>query len=103
MRLRTTLSFTMGLMAVGLASGPPPSDPVTNVDGVDVTTDTPEYCGSLFSQIARMPRRDNVPDSDENVEVNSLAMQGRRLCELGHIRAGLVRLRRALLILQGER
>lgn len=64
-----------------------------------VTTDTPEYCAHLLSRIDQMRAR--VEEPAQRVDI--LAAQGRRLCASGHIRPGIARLRRALLLLQNLR
>ena len=64
-----------------------------------VTTDTAEYCNDLAGRIAaeQRGRPDAVP------EVQQLAQQGQQMCDTGPIRAGLWRLRRALLMLEGQK
>jgi hypothetical protein len=54
-----------------------------------VTSDTPEYCGSLAARIASNPAAAREPS-------RSLAAQGVELCGNGHVRTGIAKLRRAL-------
>ncbi|PZW41040.1 hypothetical protein C8P66_12227 [Humitalea rosea] len=54
-----------------------------------VTTDSAEYCDVLARRIAAAPEAGSEP-------AFTLAEEGRRLCEAGHIRTGIARLRRAL-------
>ena len=54
-----------------------------------VTTDTPEYCGSLAARVAATPAALREPS-------RSLAAEGIRLCGNGHVRTGVAKLRRAL-------
>ena len=54
-----------------------------------VTTDTPEYCGSLAARIAATPAASREPS-------RSLAEEGVALCGKGHVRTGIAKLRRAL-------
>jgi hypothetical protein len=70
-----------------LGGGPPSDDPMT------VTTDTPEYCLGLAG------RMDSQGPMTPNARV--LWERGRTLCEHGHIRSGLARLRRAMLVMRG--
>ncbi len=54
-----------------------------------VTSDTPEYCGSLAARVASNPATRREPS-------RSLAAQGVELCGQGHVRTGIAKLRRAL-------
>jgi hypothetical protein len=54
-----------------------------------------EYCQELAARLAPLPRAADEP-------VRSLAAEGARLCETGHIRTGIARLRRALRAAQGR-
>ncbi len=67
---------------------PDPSDPP------HVTTDSREYCRHLASEIEA--RRD--PPSD----VAQLVAEGKRMCSQGHLAGGLVRLRRAFLLIHPD-
>ena len=81
-----------------LTPGPSPadSDPAQAQPGpLRVTTDTVEYCGHLAGRIAVAQRTTTTA----NPEAESLAAQGRHMCEIGRIRGGIARLRRALLML----
>ena len=70
-----------------LAGAPPADDPMT------VTTDTLEYCLNLAEQMgAQGPMPPNA---------RMLWQNGRTLCEHGHVRGGLARLRRAMLVIRG--
>jgi hypothetical protein len=57
--------------------------------GLRVTTDSAAYCAELAERVAGMPRGAAEP-------ARSLAEEGRRLCETGHVRSGIARLRRAI-------
>jgi hypothetical protein len=64
-----------------------------------ITTDTREYCEALAERVARQRLvRPNMPR-----QVEELAEEGHQMCSAGLIRGGLVRLRRALLMLRSER
>ena len=57
--------------------------------GPHVTTDTPEYCQLLQARLARMPAARQEP-------AQSLGAEGARLCDQGHTRLGITKLRRAI-------
>jgi len=61
---------------------------------VRVTTDSIEYCGSLAQRVAALPGGALEP-------ARSLAEDGMRLCDSGHVRTGVAKLRRALRAAQG--
>ncbi|BDG70412.1 hypothetical protein [Roseomonas fluvialis] len=64
--------------------------PVTGAEPVArVTTDSPDYCRELVQRLAPLPGADKEP-------ARSLAEDGMRLCESGHPRSGVARLRRAI-------
>ncbi len=74
-------------LAGGLAGASPADDPMT------VTTDTPEYCLHLADHMdAQGPMSTNA---------RALWQRGRSMCEHGHIRGGLARLRRAMMVMRG--
>ncbi len=62
-------------------------------DAVTVTTDTAEYCLGLAD------RMDTEGDMPAHARV--LWRSGRTMCENGHVRGGLLRLRRAMQMLRG--
>ena len=66
-----------------------------------VTSDTQEYCERLLDRVSELVRVADAPPPDE---VTSLANEGQRMCDQGQTRGGILRLRRALLMLkqQGE-
>ncbi|HEY4250743.1 MAG TPA: hypothetical protein VGM87_06070 [Roseomonas sp.] len=61
---------------------------------VRVTTDSVEYCGTLAQRVAALPGGGTEP-------ARSLAEDGLRLCDTGHVRTGVAKLRRALRAAQG--
>ncbi|MGI4975360.1 MAG: hypothetical protein ACRYG6_00300 [Janthinobacterium lividum] len=75
----------LALMADGLHAQPAP---------VAVTTDTPEYCARMIAQVETRP--------DLTAEMHRLLDEGRHLCERGEVRGGIMRLRRAMLLIQGR-
>jgi hypothetical protein len=74
--------------AIPVAGQPPPQQ---------VTSDTPEYCQQLLNRISELARMAPAPPP---YEVTSLSMEGQRMCRQGQTRGGLVRLRRALVLLR---
>lgn len=62
-----------------------------------VTTDTPEYCLHLRDLIGRMTP---VTPAGAPSEVANLSSEGERMCDEGQVRGGILRLRRALIILR---
>ena len=54
-----------------------------------ITTDSREYCAELAERLATLPASRAEP-------VRSIAEEGRRLCETGHPRIGVAKLRRAI-------
>ena len=61
---------------------------------VAVTTDTPEYCEHLTARVETCP--------DLTAEMRRLLDEGRHLCGRGEVRGGIMRLRRAMLLIQGR-
>lgn len=61
-----------------------------NEQQVRVTTDSAAYCQELAVRVAAQPAADTDP------AVRSLAEEGQRLCDIGHVRSGIAKLRRAL-------
>jgi hypothetical protein len=62
-----------------------------------VTSDTPEYCDVLLNRITGITRASAAPPP---TEVAVLSQEGERMCVHGQIRGGILRLRRALLIMR---
>jgi len=63
---------------------------------VMVTSDTPQYCLHLLDQVSELMRLAPAPPP----EVTSLSTAGQRMCGQGHTRGGIMRLRRALVLLK---
>lgn len=62
-----------------------------------ITSHSQAYCDHLSERLDAMILVARVPPSSEMI---SLAEEGRRMCDLGQMRGGILRLRRALLLLQ---
>ena len=65
---------------------------------MQVITDTPEYCWHLAAEVAQA--RLAAPTTPPGVRL--LADEGERMCDTGAVRGGILRLRRALLLLKKE-
>jgi len=62
-----------------------------------VLTDTPAYCNQLSADLLR-----DFAEIPPTPDVRALAENGQRLCGTGAVRAGIARLRRAMLFLRNE-
>ena len=76
-----------------------PGGAVAEDPPMSVTTDTLEYCLQLHGRVDEMVRVAATPPP----ELTSLATEGRRLCEQGQLRGGILRLRRALMLLLDQK
>jgi hypothetical protein len=79
---------TLWLGAVPVASQLPPPQ--------QVTSDTPEYCLHLLDRVSEMVRIAPAPPPQE---VTYLSSEGQRMCDRGQTRGGILRLRRALMLM----
>ncbi|MEJ0019285.1 MAG: hypothetical protein WDN25_22575 [Acetobacteraceae bacterium] len=61
-----------------------------------VTSDTPEYCLHLLDRVAELVRGAGSPPPRE---VTYLSTEGQRMCDQGQTRGGIMRLRRALMLM----
>ncbi len=61
-----------------------------------VTTDTPEFCLQLLDRVSELVRISEAPPPEE---VTLLSSEGRKMCDQGQTRGGILRLRRALLMM----
>ncbi len=61
-----------------------------------VTTDTPQYCLQLLDRVSELVRINTHPPQ----EVTNLSTEGQRMCDQGQTRGGIMRLRRALVLLR---
>ncbi|MFL5288166.1 MAG: hypothetical protein ACJ8AW_46210 [Rhodopila sp.] len=66
---------------------------------VEVTTDTPEYCLYLQDRVHALIVAASAPPPHEATD---LSQEGQRMCEHGQTRGGIMRLRRALLLIQRD-
>jgi hypothetical protein len=94
--LRTTgfagMAAGIGLGAMLLGAMPVVSQPQPQ----RVTSDTPEYCLLLLDRVSELVRVAVAPPPQE---VTSLSSEGQRMCDQGQTRGGILRLRRALMLM----
>jgi hypothetical protein len=83
----------LALLVLSQAGAPSDPGPMT------VTTDTIAYCDELAEKVDA--EREAHPPGDP--EIGRLAAEGRQMCDTGLIRGGLIRLRRALLLLEATK
>jgi hypothetical protein len=87
-------------LSVGLGLAVMPSQVSGQATPDPVTTDTPQYCLQLLDRVSELVRVNAHPPE----EVTSLSTEGQRMCDQGQTRGGIMRLRRALVLLrQGSR
>ena len=77
-------------VALAICAGPARAHDSVNT----ITSDTPEYCMRLFGRVQALRVATQAP------EVALLVREGRTMCENGQTRAGIMRLRRAWMILK---
>jgi len=65
-------------------------------DATRVTTDTPDYCNQRYSQASAEAQKTPVALASQ---VDSLVGRGQQMCHAGQIRGGIIRLRRALMLM----
>lgn len=98
MDLGAVRSVGLGLVLLGGAWGGVSGAPAGAESGpIVVTTDTPEYCHKLLDRISEAIQSTGSPAP---VEVASLSTEGMQMCSSGLTRGGILRLRRALLLLE---
>jgi hypothetical protein len=88
------LARTIGLGAATLWLGMMPVD--GQAPPQQVTSDTPEYCLHLLDRVSEMVRGAAAPPPQE---VTFLSSEGQRMCHQGQTRGGIMRLRKALLLM----
>jgi hypothetical protein len=70
--------------------------PVSSQSPQQVTSDTPAYCLQLLDRVSQMVRAAGTPPPQE---VGYLSSEGQRMCDQGQTRGGILRLRRALVLM----
>jgi hypothetical protein len=61
-----------------------------------VTSDTPEYCLELLDRVSELVRLADAPPPQD---VTRLSSEGQKMCDQGQTRGGILRLRRALMLM----
>ncbi len=84
-------------LSIGLGLAVMPSPVAGQATPAQVTTDTPQYCLQLLDEVSQQVRVHAHPPD----EVTSLSTEGQRMCDQGQTRGGIMRLRRALVLLRG--
>lgn len=87
--MRGTLLVLAILIAVGFAAA------LRAEPAARVTTDSREFCLTLADRLAQLPGGAREP-------ARSLAIEGLMLCDRGHVRTGVAKLRRALRAAQAD-
>jgi hypothetical protein len=89
--------FVVGSTCFVLTAMPWSAQPVRGESQVQmVTSDTPEYCLQLLDKISEMVR---VSPGSAPQEVMHLSNEGQRMCNQGQTLGGILRLRRALMLM----
>ena len=89
--LAAAIGIAAGAAPAAAQSWAPPPPAVADRGPMPVTTDTPEYCVFMLNKVRAMQRAAPMPSPD----VRLLIFEGRRMCEHGLVRPGIMRLRMA--------
>jgi hypothetical protein len=100
MSLAARVACLASLVGVGFAILLALSGNATVSPPIRITTDTPAYCQLLLERVRELARMAAEPPRRE---ASGLADEGRRLCAGGEVRAGLLRLRHAVMIVMGSK
>lgn len=84
---------SLGLIAMLFGSAPVVGQPQ------QVTSDTPEYCLHLLDRVSELVRVSALPPPEK---VASLSSEGQKMCDQGQTRGGILRLRRALILMKQQ-
>jgi hypothetical protein len=87
--------------ALALMSGPVGAQVrLIQTNPMEITTDTPEYCHELMKRMSELLKLARAPVPHE---VDDLTSEGRRMCDHGHTRGGIMRLRSALMLMEKDK
>ena len=86
------IAACFGLLAPLMLAGPVTGQPAP----AQVITDTPQYCLELLDRVSEMVR---VAPAPPPAEVTHLSTEGQRMCDQGQTRGGILRLRRAIMLM----
>ena len=98
MLVERTLTRRVALTAL-LAAMPLAMPAAGDTTPEEITTDTPAYCQHLFDRVRELVG--TVPQPPPET-VSTLSNEGHRLCDEGLTRPGILRLRRALMIIEQD-
>jgi hypothetical protein len=95
--------LTRGILACGMLTlvglARPATQALAQTDSqqtpMEVTTDTPEYCHQLADRVHTLEGTAGKPPR----EVAVLSVEGQKMCDQGQTRGGIMRLRKAILIM----
>ncbi len=93
MRLLGSAGMVLSLVIPGVVSG---FQVCAQSSVLEVTSDTPEYCLRLLDRLSDMVHLSPSPPPSE---VTVLSTEGQRMCDKGQTRGGILRLRRAWLLM----
>lgn len=101
MRVFAVARAVLPLGAALLISGAPVSAQVSapGTPPMEVITDTPEYCQKLLTRISDLIRLATAPVPHQ---ASDLTKEGRRMCDHGQTRGGIMRLRSALMLMEKD-
>lgn len=99
LRSVAAIGLMLAVPAVLSAPGSPVSAQGQRVPGapVEVTSDTREYCLELLDRVSDLVRLSAAPVPPD---VTTLSTEGEKLCDNGQLRGGILRLRRALMMME---
>lgn len=83
------------VLTLAVASGGP-AQVAGQAPAQRVTTDTPEYCLKLLDRVSELVRLAATPPPQD---VTQLSSEGQKMCDQGQTRGGILRLRRALMLM----
>lgn len=94
-------AFGIALLSAGTVVGQngPESTLPRTAQAERVTTDTPEYCLHLHDLLGGQLRGLRGQPS---TEVTDLSREGQLMCDQGQVRAGILRLRQALVLMRKD-
>lgn len=82
----------LGLMTIVMSAAPV----IGQTAPQEVISDTPQYCLQLLDRVSELVR---VAPSPPPEEVTHLSSEGQRMCDQGQTRGGILRLRRAIMLM----
>jgi hypothetical protein len=97
MLLNARMTGMVGIAAIALLAPLMTAGPVIGQPApAQVITDTPQYCLQLLDRVSELVR---IAPSPPPAEVTHLSTEGQRMCDQGQTRGGILRLRRAIMLM----